>query len=137
MFGCPRLRLNRWLLAGIVTIVASVSTAVSATRPVIQGERVLNFVGVTAHVWGTWVQPGVTVDEWVDEARAFCVADEGCQVNVFEGPRLATHEHPVPTRNRSALRWVFHYRLGESPAIVIEETSTTPGQDPRRWTVDR
>ena len=98
---------------------------------------VLNFVGVTGHAWGMWVQPGVEVEDWVDEARGFCVPEEFCEVNVFEGPELATHEYPVPERNRRALRWVFVYRQNVTPRIVIEAVGDSSARSQRRWTIDR
>ena len=98
---------------------------------------VLNFVGVTGHAWGMWVQPGVEVEDWVDEARGFCVPEEFCEVNVFEGPELATHEYPVPELNRRALKWVFVYRQNVAPRIVIEEVGGSSARAKRRWTIDR
>ncbi len=65
---------------------------------------VLNFVGVTGHAWGTWVRSDVEVEDWVEEARGLCAPEEYCEVNVFEGADLATHEYPVPEANRAALK---------------------------------
>jgi hypothetical protein len=96
---------------------------------------VLNWVGVTAHAWGGWVLPGVEVEDWVEEARALCAAEEYCEVNVFEGAELATHEYPVPAANRPALKWVFVYRHSETPRIVVEEAHAAPGRDKRKWTL--
>ena len=98
------------------------------------GRPVLNFVGVTAHSWGTWVVPGVEVEDWVEEARGFCAPEEYCEVNVFEGVELATHEHPVPEVNRRGLKWVFVYRHNEIPKIVVEEAHGNPDGEKRRWT---
>ena len=98
---------------------------------------VLNFVGVTGHAWGTWVRPGVEVEEWVEEARGFCVSEEFCEVNVFEGAELATHEYPVPEVNRGALKWIFIYRQHEIPRIVIEEAHENPARERRRWVIDK
>ena len=98
---------------------------------------VLNFVGVTGHAWGTWVRPGVEVEDWVEEARGFCAPEAFCEVNVFEGAELATHEHPVPEVNRGALKWVFVYRHYEVPRIVIEEAHEDPARERRRWVVDK
>jgi len=125
---------NLFLLGHIVDLSARQDT--SRTPPV------LNFVGVTAHAWGTWVAPGLSVEDWVDEARNFCNQEDWgasplyCEVNVFEGVEFATHVYPVPEENRSALKWVFLYRHDETPRIVIEEAHETPGREKRRWTFD-
>ena len=94
---------------------------------------VLNFVGVTGHAWGVWARPGVEVEDWVEEARGYCAPELYCEVNVFEGAQLATHEYPVPEANRAALKWVFVYRDDATPKIVIEEAHAAPGQEKRRW----
>ena len=94
----------------------------------------LNWVGVTGHAWGGWVLPGVEVEDWVEDARALCAPEEYCEVNVFEGTELVTHEYPVPEANRRALKWVFLYRHNETPRIVVEEAHATPGGEKRRWT---
>ena len=95
---------------------------------------VLNFVGVTGHAWGTWVRSDVEVEDWVEEARGLCAPEEYCEVNVFEGADLATHEYPVPEANRAALKWVFVYRHNETPRIVVEEAHPAPERERRRWT---
>lgn len=99
-----------------------------------QPRPVLNWLGVTGHAWGGWVRPGVGVEDWVEDARALCVDEDYCQVNVFEGPELATHEYPVPEANRQGLKWVFTYRHHETPRIVVEEAHATSGGERRRWT---
>ncbi len=98
---------------------------------------VLNFVGVTAHAWGSWVRPGVTVEDWVEEARTLCAPEEYCEVNVFEGGELVTHEYPVPEANLVALKWLFVYQHDETPRIVIEEVHAAPGSEKRRWTFEQ
>ena len=95
---------------------------------------VLNFVGVTGHAWGTWVRSDVEVEDWVEEARGLCAPEEYCEVNVFEGADLATHEYPVPEANRAALKWVFVYRHNETPRIVVEEAHPAREREKRRWT---
>ena len=102
----------------------------------------LNFVGVTAHAWGTWVAPGLSVEDGVDEARTLCNQEDWgssplyCEVIVFEGAERAPHVYPVPESNRSALKWVFLYRHDETPRIIVEEAHEIPGEEKRRWTFD-
>lgn len=109
---------------------AQTSTAGTDTQVVFQP------VGVMGHSWGAFVSPGATVESWVGRAKALCAEEELCQVNVFEGPRHVTHEDPVPEANRAGLRWVFTYRHGGSPQVIVEEARTEPGAKPRRWTFD-
>ena len=97
---------------------------------------VLNFVGVTGHVWGAWVEPGTDVETWVTQARGLCGAEEFCEVNVFEGPELATHEYPVPEQNLPGLKWVMQYRHNETPRVVVEEAHAEAGKEKQRWTFD-
>ena len=125
-----------WACGAVGTAVLLVGTGlgVEAQQPAPRARPVLNFVGVTAHAWGTWVGPGVEVEDWVDEARAYCAPEEYCEVNVFEGVEFATHEYPVPEANREALKWVFVYRHTETPRIVVEEAHATPAREKRRWT---
>ena len=82
----------------------------------------------------------VTLDQPVHFGRlrrGYCAGEDVCEVNVFEGTELATHEYPVPDANRAALKWVLLYRHDETPRIVIEEAHAAPGQEKRRWTFDR
>ena len=127
------------IYAGAVAIflVCTASLAVKAQQDNSQRRPVLNFVGVTGHAWGTWVHPGVEVEDWGEEARGFCAPEEFCEVNVFEGAEFATHEYPVPEVNRGALKWVFVYRQYEIPRIVIEEAHEDPARERRRWVVDK
>jgi hypothetical protein len=120
-------------------VVALVSTGVDATarQDVSRPQPVLHFVGVTAHAWGTWVNPGVEVEDWVEEARGYCAPELFCEVNVFEGAELATHEYPVPQANRDALKWVFTYRHDDTPRMVVEEAYTPPGERKRQWTFEK
>ena len=97
---------------------------------------VLRWVGTTSHAWGAWVRPGATVEDWVEQAIALCAGDEICEVNVFEGPDLVTHEIPVPEANRPGLKWVLRYRQDETPSVVVEEAHAEPGSEPRTWTFD-
>jgi hypothetical protein len=129
----------------VVGTVGALGTAVLLCGPGVGAETqqgqprprpVLNFVGVTAHAWGMWVEPGVDVEDWVEEARGYCAPEQFCEVNVFEGAELATHESPVPEANRAALKWVFTYRHDETPRIMVEEAHTAPGQETRRWTFE-
>ena len=62
-----------WLVLGLLGTNGLVSFAEQDRS---SGRPVLNFVGVTAHSWGTWVVPGVEVEEWVEEARGFCAPEE-------------------------------------------------------------
>ncbi len=57
---------------------------------------VFRWVGTTAHVWGAWVTPGASVEDWVEQAISLCAGEDVCEINVFEGPEHATHEIPVP-----------------------------------------
>ncbi len=98
---------------------------------------VFRWVGTTAHAWGAWVTPGAAVEDWVEEAIALCAGEDLCEINVFDGPELATHEIPVPEANRAGLRWVLRYRRAESPRVVVEEVLPEPGREPRTWTFDR
>ena len=98
---------------------------------------VFRWVGTTAHAWGAWVTPGAAVEDWVEEAIALCAGEDLCEVNVFEGPELATHEIPVPEANRAGLRWVLRYRRDETPRVVVEEVRAEPGREPRTWTFDK
>ena len=97
---------------------------------------VLRWVGTTSHAWGAWVPAGATVEDWVEQAIALCAGDEICEVNVFEGPELVTHEIPVPEANRAGLKWVLLYRQDETPSVVVEEAHAEPGREPRTWTFD-
>ena len=81
--------------------------------------------------------PGRYMEDWIDEARAYCSDDDICDVRIFEGPGLATHEVPVPEANREGLRWVFRYRSDETPRIVVEEVHGRGGAEPRRWTFEQ
>ena len=98
---------------------------------------VFRWVGTTAHAWGAWVTPGATVEDWVEQAIALCAGEDVCEINVFEGPELATHEIPVPEANRAGLKWVLRYRLDETPRVVVEEVRAEPGRERRTWTFDR
>lgn len=98
---------------------------------------VFRWVGTTAHVWGAWVTRGAAVEDWVEEAIALCTGEDLCEINVFDGPELATHEIPVPEANRAGLRWVLRYRRDETPPVVVEEMRPEPGREPRTWTFDR
>ena len=80
--------------------------------------------------------PGATVEDWVEQAIALCAGDEICEVNVFEGSELVTHEIPVPEANRAGLKWVLLYRQDETPRVVVEEAHAEPGREPRTWTFD-
>jgi hypothetical protein len=135
MSGSQRIiRVVRVLVACGAAVVLSRAGLDAEAQP--GGSRrppVLNFVGVTAHAWGVWVRPGVEVEDWVEEARDYCAPEQYCEVNVFEGAQLATHEYPVPEANRAALKWVFVYRDDAMPKIVIEEAHAAPGQEKRRW----
>ena len=122
-----------------LTLTCAVVSGLATNGPVgaFRAQPVLNFVGVTAHNWGTWVEPGTEVDDWLNEARSYCAGEALCDVRVFEGPELATHEYPVPEANRAALRWVLTYREGESPPLVIEEIDATSGNVLNRRTYER
>ena len=123
-----------WVVCLALGLIGTNGLVGSAEQDRSSGRPVLNFVGVTAHSWGTWVVPGVEVEEWVEEARGFCAPEEYCEVNVFEGIELATHEYPVPEENRRGLKWVFVYRHSETPRIVIEEANGNRDGEKRRWT---
>ncbi len=123
-----------WVVCLALGLMGTNGLVASAEQDRSSGRPVLNFVGVTAHSWGTWVVPGVEVEEWVEEARGFCAPEEYCEVNVFEGIELATHEYPVPEANRRGLKWVFVYRHSETPRIVIEEAHGNRDGEKRRWT---
>ena len=98
---------------------------------------VFRWVGTTAHAWGAWVTPGAAVEDWVGQAIPLCAGEDLCEINVFEGPELATHEIPVPEANRAGLKWVLRYRRDETPPVVVEEVRAEPGREPRTWTFDR
>ena len=93
-------------------------------------------LGTTGHSWGAWISPGFAVEEWLPRARPLCGQEENCQINVFEGPSLATHENPVPAANLSALKWVVTYRHNETPRVIVEEKRAEPGKEMRRLTFD-
>tara|TARA_A100001037_G_C14824573_1_gene489265 strand:+ start:151 stop:507 length:357 start_codon:yes stop_codon:yes gene_type:complete len=116
---------------------AAVVTVVLAAGQVARAQGVFNLVGIMAQNWGVWVEPGLAVEDWIDEARAYCADDDICDVRIFEGPELATHEVPVPEENRAGLRWIFRYRAGETPPIVVEEAHGQGGAEPRTWTFDQ
>ena len=97
-------------------------------------QMVFQPVGVTGHSWGAWVTPGAAVEDWVPRARGLCAEEDLCEVRVFEGPELATHEYPVPEANRAGLKWVFRYQHNETPRIVVEEAGTDPSGERRTWT---
>ena len=123
----------RVVLVGL-TILLGASVDGLAQQSEARQPPVLNFVGVTAHAFGGWVHPGGAVEDWVEEARALCAPEDYCEVNVFEGAELATHEYPVPEANQAALKWVFVYQHDETPRIVVEEAHAAPGSEKRRWT---
>ena len=123
-------------LVGWLSVLPGLGGVAPATAET-QFGTVLRFIGVTGHAWGTWVEPGVEIEDWLDDARGYCAGEDVCEVNVFEGTELATHEYPVPDANRAALKWVLLYRHDETPRIVIEEAHAAPGQEKRRWTFDR
>ncbi|MEM6703215.1 MAG: PQQ-binding-like beta-propeller repeat protein [Acidobacteriota bacterium] len=93
-------------------------------------------LGTTGFSWGAWINPGAPVEEWLPRARPLCGEEELCQVNVFEGPELATHEEPVPAANLRGLKWVATFRHGQTPRVVVEEFRAEPGQEKRRLTFD-
>ena len=133
-------------LGGLLVAAAAGPTAAGPTAagPAAAGQDrgaeaepvVLRWVGTTSHAWGAWVPAGATVEDWVEQAIALCTGDEICEVNVFEGPELVTHEIPVPEANRPGLKWVFLYRQDETPSVVVEEAHAEPGREPRTWTFD-
>ncbi len=124
-------------LGGLLAATAAGPAAVAAQDRDAEAEPVvLRWVGTTSHAWGAWVPAGATVEDWVEQAIALCAGDEICEVNVFEGPELVTHEIPVPEANRPGLKWVLLYRNGETPSVVVEEAHAEPGREPRTWTFD-
>ncbi len=125
---------SRVVLFGSVVVFACGGLDGMAQQTEPQRRPVLNFVGVTAHAWGAWVRPGGAVEDWVEEARGLCAPEEYCEVNVFEGAELATHEYPVPEANRAALKWVLVYQHDETPRIAVEEAHVAAGREKRRWT---
>ncbi len=124
-------------LGGLLVGMAAGPSAAAAQGRGAEGEPVfLRWVGTTSHAWGAWVPPGATVEDWVEQAIALCAGDEICEVNVFEGSELVTHEIPVPEANRAGLKWVLLYRQDETPRVVVEEAHAEPGREPRMWTFD-
>ncbi|MCY4027696.1 MAG: hypothetical protein OXH75_15465 [Acidobacteria bacterium] len=130
----------RWIVSlGVGSLLAATAAGVAAAaqdRGADAEPVVLSWVGTTSHAWGAWVPAGATVEDWVEQAIALCTGDEICEVNVFEGPELVTHEIPVPEANRPGLKWVFLYRQDETPSVVVEEAHAEPGREPRTWTFD-
>ena len=120
----------------VLFVVIGGGSAGLAQPPVDEKEEQLVFqpVGVTGHSWGAWVTPGAAVEDWVPRARSLCAEEELCEVRVFEGPELATHENPVPEANRAGLKWVFRYQHTETPRILVEEVGTDPSRERRTWT---
>ena len=96
----------------------------------------LNPVGLTGLAWGAWIQPDTKLEDWVQMGKFLCQGEDFCQINVFDGPELATHVDPVPEENRKALKYVFTYEQGESPLVVVREARPEEGQEPREWTFD-
>ena len=96
----------------------------------------LNPVGLTGLAWGAWIQPDTKLEDWVQMGKFLCQGEDFCQINVFDGPELATHVDPVPEENRKALKYVFTYQQGESPLVVVREAQPEEGQEPREWTFD-
>ena len=96
----------------------------------------LNPVGLTGLAWGPWIQPDTKLEDWVQMGKFLCQGEDFCQINVFDGPELATHVDPVPEENRKALKYVFTYEQGESPLVVVREARPEEGQEPREWTFD-
>ena len=96
----------------------------------------LNPVGLTGLAWGAWIQPNTKLEDWVQMGKFLCQGEDFCQINVFDGPELATHVDPVPEENRKALKYVFTYEQGESPLVVVREARPEEGQEPREWTFD-
>ncbi len=96
----------------------------------------LNPVGLTGLAWGAWIQPDTKLEDWVQMGKFLCQGEDFCQINVFDGPELATHVDPVPEENRKALKYVFTYEQGESPLVVVREVRPEEGQEPREWTFD-
>ncbi len=120
-----------------VVVTIAVLVGAMAIGQTAQAQGVFNLVGIMAQNWGVWVEPGLEMEDWLDEARAYCADDDICDVRIFEGPELATHEVPVPEENRPGLRWIFRYRAAETPPIVVEEAHGQNGAEPRRWTFDQ
>jgi hypothetical protein len=131
--GSHRLAVSIAFLAGLLA-----SVAVAPAQPSGQGQEMM-FVplGTVGHSWGAWVTPGTAVEDWVPRARPLCGEEELCQVNVFEGPELATHEYPVPEANLPGLKWVLIYRHNEKPRVVVEEARAEPGKEKRTWTFEQ
>ena len=84
------------LLAGTAAGAAAAAQDQDAAAEAV----VLRWVGTTGHAWGAWLPAGASVEDWVEQAVALCGEEEFCEVNVFEGQELVTHEYPVPEANR-------------------------------------
>ena len=121
----------------LVTISIAFFLSVAATGQQ-QGDSPppLNPVGLTGLAWGAWIQPNTKLEDWVQMGKFLCQGEDFCQINVFDGPELATHVDPVPEENRKALKYVFTYEQGESPLVVVREARPEEGQEPREWTFD-
>ena len=121
----------------LVTISIAFFLSVAATGQQ-QGDSPppLNPVGLTGLAWGAWIQPDTKMEDWVQMGKFLCQGEDFCQINVFDGPELATHVDPVPEENRKALKYVFTYEQGESPLVVVREARPEEGQEPREWTFD-
>ena len=113
-------------LAGVLSIVLAAPALAQQ-----DGQQQAQFqpVGVTGHSWGAFVTPGAKVEDWLERAKALCDGEDLCQVNVFEGPELVTHENPVPEANRAGLKWVFVYRHDEDPQVKVEEVGAGGGDE--------
>ena len=57
---------------------AAVAGLITVSATPLAFQPVLNFVGVTAHSWGTWVAPGTDLEDWLDEARGYCEGEDVC-----------------------------------------------------------
>ena len=130
-----KLALSMTLL--VLSLDATAAAQAAGNRGAETQPVVFRWVGTTAHVWGAWVTPGASVDDWVEEAVALCAGEDLCEINVFEGPEHATHEIPVPEANRAGLKWVLRYQNDATPRVVVEEVRAEPGREPRTWTFDR
>ena len=119
-----------------VLAIAILMTAGVAARQQSDRPPPLNIIGLTGLSFGAWIKPDTKMEDWVQTARFVCQAEEFCQVNVFDGPELATHLDPVPEENRKALKYVFTYQQGETPPIVVREAQAEEGKEPREWTFD-
>ena len=101
----------KWVWRAGAALMITVSVA-----QFVQAQGLFNLVGIMAHNWGVWVEPGLEIEDWIDEARAYCSDDDICDVSSDDvalitfttgssgQPKGITRTHGILTSQQEYLR---------------------------------